>query len=608
MGQVSSCVLDQSCIFESLGRDAPEGRTACTDHNLDHSLGPKDLAPGGAASGRRVKKGTDADPHEQVENDGRDRLETYDLDAVDLDVEGSKPLPQPWGRHMQVCEAPLNNPQDAAGIELKAEGGGAGVEVGEGETVAEGTLVGVTVDKAAPAAPPAVEGTLLARAWNAPVPAGPVPGQELVKDTSIVALCKPAPRNRGACRTLCSMLGKVPRAASWPSRNSQGAHGGPVLLHFDVNKTVIHSDSVNAKCSEDGIREAVADLFWGRMVEVADAAEAQWKWTGAAPSLMPPEHDPRHTLMTYFKYCKKAVKDKEEFKTAVRTFCLATEQAVVLEMERVVQLAMQRLELPKELLFSAEGERELRAVGLQGNQYFIVPTLFNLVATLQRQRRQFAVLFRSFGKDHEKIQCEWNAFCELRHPVFSRLIRDLGPLDGSVPHLPDRRVHTLHTLYRDSQGPVLILDTFTNGPEDRTWDSWAKAKPKPQTDTREGRQYITEVLHAKTIEGLDGMQNWLSSHLRAQATSAIKDDWAWWQFHNEQAQAGKLLPLIRGSHPPRQVFFDDNIDLDDPRIVDCRGPGGEAVPPNISLGTGMCVKVNPVEALLEEDYFLRRLN
>jgi len=91
----------------------------------------------------------------------------------------------------------------------------------------------------------------------------------------------------------------------------------------------------------------------------------------------------------------------------------------------------------------------------------------------EKRRAKFLIRLtkESFGslKDHEKVQAEWNAFCELRHPIFSRLIEDIGPMDGSVPGVPDRRIHALHPLYRDAAGPVLVLDTLTNGPADATW-------------------------------------------------------------------------------------------------------------------------------------------
>jgi hypothetical protein len=427
------------------------------------------------------------------------------------------------------------------------------------------------------------------------------------------------------CRALwCRMIG-LPEPTftpGLPDTIKSRAPETPILLHFDVNKTVIHSDVISAKSSEDGIREAVADLFWGVVgtpgAAGSDAAPTSstsepeiWTWTGSPPSLRPPDIQcaPGTFLSTYAKYCKKRTgKDKDLFKKSVRQFTFVEDSSAKAEMERMVARAVDKLALPQELLDSTERAEELKAVGLKGSQYFIIPSLFYLVARLQRENHEFGVLFRSFGKDHEKVKGEWNAFCELRHPVFSRLIQDIGPLDGSVPSLPDRRIHNLHTLYRDSEGPVLIVNTFTNGPEDSTWDAWAKAKPKPEKDTRDGRTYIKEVLKAKTVEGIDDLQAWMRSHMATQATSAIKDDWAWWQFHGERAYAGKLLPLIGGPETTRQVFFDDNIDLDDPRIVDCRDPSGRPVSAAAALDGGLCVKVNPVEAVLEDDYFFQKLD
>merc|ERR1719356_1035911 len=130
----------------------------------------------------------------------------------------------------------------------------------------------------------------------------------------------------------------------------------------------------------------------------------------------------------------------------------------------------------------------------------MLPSVFHLVAKLQRKYYKFGLLFRSFGTDHEKIKNEWNAFCELKHPVFSKLIEDLGPLDGSLKGLPDRRIKSMHTLYRDAQGPLLILETITNGPKEATWDAWAKGKPKPTEDTRGGREFA-KGLGATLVDG-----------------------------------------------------------------------------------------------------------
>jgi len=243
---------------------------------------------------------------------------------------------------------------------------------------------------------------------------------------------------------------------------------------------------------------------------------------------------------------------------------------------------------------------------LRGACYNAFPALFHLAAALQLHGRPFAVLFRSFRAEFSAIQEEWNAFCELRHPVFSRLIKHIGAMDGTDPKVPDRRIHSVHTLYHDISGPALMLDTLTRGPATATWDDWAKARPRPKVDTRRGRDYASKVLKATMVDGFDDVQEWMDGHLWKQATAIIKDDWAWWHHNGERSAEGKLLTLLDGLKPTRQVFFDDEIALNDAKIVDCRDPDGSLVPAARSLSS-ICVKVNPVEAVLDHEYFMNRL-
>jgi hypothetical protein len=263
----------------------------------------------------------------------------------------------------------------------------------------------------------------------------------------------------------------------------------------------------------------------------------------------------------------------------------------------MVQKTMARMQLdPKD---------HADAVSTEGSFISIFASFFTLVAKLQRARRRFAIIFRSFGSDHKKVETEWNAFCEMRHPIFSKLLEDIGPLDGSAPGVPDRRCNSFHTLYRDAEGLLIALDTFTNGPEELMWDAWAKQDPKPPVDDRDGRRYLREVLKARTIEGTPALQRWFRDFLTTQGTSAFKDDWAWWTFQKEKATAGKPMLLLPGEDT-RQFFFDDNVEWHDTRIVDCRDPDFNPV----SMTSGLDVyytKANPVEAVLDDDYFLKHL-
>mmetsp|Transcript_9816 Transcript_9816/g.17764 ORF Transcript_9816/g.17764 Transcript_9816/m.17764 type:complete len:453 (+) Transcript_9816:65-1423(+) len=380
----------------------------------------------------------------------------------------------------------------------------------------------------------------------------------------------------------------------------------PMLLHFDVNKTVMLTDSMDAKSHEEGIREAVSDLFWGILRKTPDGWE--WAWLGndtigSKPPRLPELSAQAGETMeyaTYADYCKKIVKDKKDRKSVLRNFTKATPETKE-AMERMVKLAAANMELPGDV--RNNDKLGLEQVGLKGNMYMMLPAIFILVADLVRRRQPFAVVFRSFGKDHEKIKAEWNAFCEMKHPVFSKLLSGIGPLDGTVPGIPDRRLSSFHTLYRDADGPVLALDTFTNGPEENSWDSWAKAKPRSEADTRNGRAFLREVLRCQVLEGLDNLEQFFEKLLGKQGTIAIKDDWAWWTWNGESNESGKLMPMM-GKKKVNAIFFDDNIEQYEPRIVDCRDEFGNPCPKEKTLGITIS-KVNPVEAALDDRYFLR---
>eukprot|EP00812_Abedinium_dasypus_P008691 NODE_2433_length_935_cov_324.395455.p1 GENE.NODE_2433_length_935_cov_324.395455~~NODE_2433_length_935_cov_324.395455.p1 ORF type:complete len:263 (-),score=86.49 NODE_2433_length_935_cov_324.395455:64-852(-) len=188
----------------------------------------------------------------------------------------------------------------------------------------------------------------------------------------------------------------------------------------------------------------------------------------------------------------------------------------------------------------------------------------------------------------------------MKHPIFSDMLKDIGPMNGTVKGVPDRRIHEINTLYRDAQGPLLLLKVCTNGPVECSWDSWAKQKPKADADTRAGRGFIKAERY-KVIEGMANLRTWMMEHVTAQKTSAIKDDWAWWTWHGEKAHAGKLMTIMGDDHP--QLFFDDNVDHNDARIVDCRDLNGQMMPFS-EAGNKLIVKVNPIEALMNTDYFL----
>jgi len=370
-------------------------------------------------------------------------------------------------------------------------------------------------------------------------------------------------------------------------------HARPLVLHFDVNKTVILTDSMDSKSMDVCVREAISDLFWGQ----GSADNQSWEWLGPGTvGSSKPANSPA-LCMTYHDFCKKTIKDKDTRKVAVRNFSKADEDGQR-SMEKMAHQALTIMEIPEDL----RDDKSVAQVGLMNGRYLILPALFKLIAALVQHRIKFSLIFRSFGKDHEKIRTEWNAFCERKHPVFSYLLEGVGALNGSEPGVPDKRLERIHTMYRDKKGALLALDTMTNGPESATWDSWVKQKPKPQEDTRNGRDFFMQS-GATCVDGLPAIQKYFEQQLEAEATAAIKDDWAWWTWHDEACDTGKLVVTMDTADV---IFFDDNIGLSKSHIVDVRSAAGSFLEGDTAQK--LLVKVNPVEALLNDDFFIEEVS
>ncbi|CAK0822233.1 unnamed protein product, partial [Prorocentrum cordatum] len=102
---------------------------------------------------------------------------------------------------------------------------------------------------------------------------------------------------------------------------------------------------------------------------------------------------------------------------------------------------------------------------------------------------------------------EWNSFCEMNHPLYNHLLEGVGPMDGTSPGVPDRRLGEdgTHTMYRDAEGPVLMLGAATNGNWEGEWDQWSRSAAAE--DTRNGRAFLKKQ-GWKSVQGYVNLQSW----------------------------------------------------------------------------------------------------
>lgn len=387
-----------------------------------------------------------------------------------------------------------------------------------------------------------------------------------------------------------------------------------VILHFDINKTLIIADSIMNKSVEYTIREVVANQFWGWKVPNTSARDStlavqhesskdlahMWKWNKMEPSLVAPANcddaNENGDQVTYLNFCREVCMDKSAARLSIRSFELVSDPCCKQMMVDTAERAVKAMVIPKGLRTDELTEQ----TGLVGDWQLVFPSFFKFAAQLQRDGCRFAVTFRSFGMDLTRVRTEWNAFCENRHPIYRECLKDVGPMDGSQQGVPDRRINEedVHTMFRDADGPVLALSVMTNGNWEGEWDDWGRSKVTE--DTRGARDFFVQQ-GIETVDGYANLQAWFKQQLKTSKSNMIRDDFAWWHKNGEASSAGKVMIGLKSA---RQIFFDDNIGVDECRIIDPRTADDfQPVPADICLGAS-CVRADPLQAMLHESYFL----
>lgn len=74
----------------------------------------------------------------------------------------------------------------------------------------------------------------------------------------------------------------------------------------------------------------------------------------------------------------------------------------------------------------------MNAILFGEGRYHIIPSFFRMLMFLKKQKKEFAVAFRTFGSELENVVYEYNKFCQGEHPCFNgRNNTPLVKMDGS---------------------------------------------------------------------------------------------------------------------------------------------------------------------------------
>lgn len=100
-------------------------------------------------------------------------------------------------------------------------------------------------------------------------------------------------------------------------------------------------------------------------------------------------------------------------------------------------------------------ERKMNATLFAEGKYHLIPSFYRLMMYMKKQKREFAVVFNTFGSELDNVVYEFNKFCSGEHPCFNgRNGSSLVKMDGSK-NQKDFRIRDPSqraTMYRTGDG------------------------------------------------------------------------------------------------------------------------------------------------------------
>lgn len=373
-----------------------------------------------------------------------------------------------------------------------------------------------------------------------------------------------------------------------------------LILHFDINKTIIVSDASTNRGMQSSLHSLMSEVCWGQFdssIAKMDRTADNWTPVLNAPSVSPPSED-AVTFGTYLE--DHTLISKAERRRLKTNFALPGE--IGHRYESYVQELQNKLSCSP-LIHDHSGVDAGKSLGENADSpsparsHFILPSFFNLLDYLFSDdvlsTINWRIVFRSFGTDTTDVMQEINHYLNGNHPAFKPTnLATASRYCITLPH-----------------------------------DSGAFIRPGPSSHDVQlafiKNNVISTIIRSSNIHHYI-QHDWLKMHENHFTDSSIKrfivlrDDYLWWEANHEADDSGKLflidkrtLNLTQNDNNNEdllyQVFFDDNIERDRAHIVDVRDVNSfEPIP--FSETNGMVLlRVEPYLAILDDNYFLNQV-
>lgn len=366
-----------------------------------------------------------------------------------------------------------------------------------------------------------------------------------------------------------------------------------LVLHMDINKTIIQIDQAGGRTLDDVLNSNVAANVYG----FVDPADDKWK-----PLYGPFDKDPgcsssaKRELLTYDTYVDRLHCEPPGMQDLPKKEKDAVWKAV----------SNLRRQATRKFTHAGEpGEAYAALVDLQrehlkhGDEYYhIIPSFFTLINSLSELDMPFSLIFRTFGSDMDSILEEWKSFvkgahfCKPSGPVLQKMLHSYTePLCGSVYRHED----DMYICY----GPHVSLSSLLDGGIDET----------DELQILERLRHLPGCTSAYKTSFADLKDHLVEYFKHSNNVGGLVDYYPNWAQGAERRTGGKVFPLSLNDPDYYYVFFDDNIFIGDERsIVDIREAesGASIVDPGIERR--YCVPANAFKAIVDDNYFVNELS
>lgn len=345
-----------------------------------------------------------------------------------------------------------------------------------------------------------------------------------------------------------------------------------LILHFDVNKTLVPVDSATGETIEAALNVFLSGMAWGK--------DRQGEWySKELLSSAPLEVDD----VSFYKFVEKRLlpnvtRDRKAFRVQLMSF---TDEPQGSNFKPYLNELLQTLRW--KLPYDENLHKALTVPGTKECRYhFIIPAFYSLLRHLVAEQRDFAIIFRTYGNDVKNVLTS-----------VKTAIKQSLPFSDNLAGLADGISENVYCVKRD---PVNSEKFFLHS----------------ECSNKNGASGDYDTCQMTD----DDMYTWFTN---LNGFCAIHDNVQDWYKNNFDSKHGKPFWVDLNDPDVQHIFFDDNIrpgnfdSILNIRVRDNRRNTGSRFrvvgrDEEFLFEHSNAVPVNFPEAILNENYFIDKLH